>query len=118
MNCMRCGREAGGGSVFCQACREDVERHPVPPETVLVLPEKKPQPAQRRTSSKKKDPTPEEQVKRLQTQIRRLTAVLICLCLVFALFITAVIWGLLTRPREQEDDIGKNYGTMAPEDTT
>ncbi len=118
MNCMKCGREVEDSGVFCLTCRGEMERYPVPPGTALVLPDKKSLVSQRRPAAKKKELTPEEQVKRLQTRIKRLSVALTCLCLALALTVAALICGLLRQPPVEDDNIGKNYGTMAPEDVT
>ena len=38
MQCMKCGRDANNHQVFCEICQEDMEKYPVKPGTVVLLP--------------------------------------------------------------------------------
>lgn len=115
MICMKCGKEVEDNGVFCLRCREVMDRYPVEPGTVVTLPPKN-RPAVRKPLPKK-EPAPEDQVKRLTGIIRRLTISLICVIFALVLTLTAIfqIIFLLDTP---EDNTGKNYSTMAPGDGT
>ena len=38
MQCMKCGRDLQPGQVFCDECLEEMEKYPVKPGTVVLLP--------------------------------------------------------------------------------
>ena len=40
MKCLKCGRETD--QTFCQACREEMEKYPVKPGTIVLLPKERP----------------------------------------------------------------------------
>ena len=85
MNCLRCGREVTDDQAFCPQCLELMEKHPVRPDTVVKLP-------QRRDTTIKKAPprkkvlTAEEQVVRLKRKNRWLTVIL-CVILAVSLLL-------------------------------
>ena len=41
MNCMKCGRETKEDAVFCEDCLDHMNRHPVPPNTLVYVPTEK-----------------------------------------------------------------------------
>jgi hypothetical protein len=60
MNCLKCGTEISGEQVFCESCLADMAKHPVKPDTPVLLPTRsKPLPAKR---THRKLYKPEEQV--------------------------------------------------------
>lgn len=65
MNCMRCGRECENQDVFCPECLEYMAQHPVKPGTVINLPKRsnRPRPARKREN------TPEEQIRWLEKRL-------------------------------------------------
>ena len=80
MNCMKCGRETVDEQVFCTNCLEEMEKYPVRPGTVILLPRHKEE-ARKPMVKKKAPPSLEEQVKMLKKLVRRLAAILILLLL-------------------------------------
>lgn len=82
MQCMKCGREVPAGQVFCDECLADMSRYPVKPGTAVHLPPRRQEPILKRTASRRKQLTPEEQVKVLK---RRLWIVSVTLALVLSL---------------------------------
>ena len=109
MKCMRCGTKIKVGSVFCDDCLADMEKHPVKPDTPINLPRReKQQPVKR---SKKRIRKPEEQI----TILRRTVYWLIGLVLVMALTLTATVYMLFTHAEAQKDALkpGQNYGTSS-----
>ena len=83
MNCMKCGREIGEDSVFCQQCLADMDRYPVKPGTAVHIPVRK-APPPRKNVPKKKQITPEEQNLRLRKVIRFLLGLWLATLLVAA----------------------------------
>lgn len=75
--CMKCGREVKPGQVFCDECLEEMEKYPVKPGVVVLLPHRPA--AVPKPSPKRRHPviSPEEQVVRLKQRVTRLTLALI-----------------------------------------
>jgi len=105
MQCMKCGRDLQDGQVFCDVCREDMEKYPVKPGTVVLLP------SYAHYSQPKRVPARivphEEQIKRLKNRNRLMTYL-------FALALAcAISFGLLALYlfAEYEDKFlpGQNY---------
>ena len=78
MNCMKCGREVEDGQVFCPACQEDMEKYPVRPGTVVLLPKREETHyVKKSTSRRRAAPTPEEQIRSLKARLRLVTLMLL-----------------------------------------
>jgi len=109
MNCMKCSREIEGEGAFCQDCLLEMEKYPVQPGTVVLLPRRKENSFQKKTV-KRHVPSPEEQITTLQRQIRLLFLLLV-LCFVAI--------GIMFKPamhyiRDEHIPIGQNYSTVTP----
>lgn len=78
MSCMKCGREITLGQVFCKDCLEDMSHYPVNPATPVQIPVQPPVVHTNRRNTKKSK-KPEEQILRLQKQIRIQAIVILCL---------------------------------------
>ena len=104
MHCMKCGQDTGGSEVFCRDCLAEMEKYPVKPGAPVYIPS--------RANIPRKAPRhpvidPEEQIRRLQRRIRRLTAGLIA-----ALIALALAGGAILYLYEQPDNpfsIGQDY---------
>ena len=115
MNCMKCGREAGADNAFCDACLEEMGRHPVNPATVILLPgQGKPQP--KKSAPKKAPATPEEQVTVLRRKLRRLRMLVLLLAALVA------VLGITVRRTLSELAfqrlLGQNYSTVQQTEPT
>ena len=66
MNCMKCGREAPDGQVFCGDCLERMQAHPVKPGTPVLLPNKKPAAQQHHIRSQVREPSMADQLRQNQ----------------------------------------------------
>ena len=107
VNCMKCGRETKADAVFCEDCLEHMERHPVPPNTLVYVPSEKDRVAVKKHITVRPVVTAEEQIKRLNKRIQTLG-------LLLALALGAVVFfGLLSADTLHElsmsNLIGKNY---------
>lgn len=72
MNCIKCGREVPEDQVFCDSCREMMQKYPVKPGTAVQLPQRKDSPAAKKAAGRRRPPnTPEEQILRLKKRVRR-----------------------------------------------
>lgn len=111
MNCMKCGRETEEDQVFCRACLEEMEAHPVKPGTVVLIPSRKEEEELRKSQHRKKQlPSLSEQNIRLKKKLlwaRIALAVLLLLCglLCFAVGRVAIEW-------DAEQAMGQNYSTV------
>ena len=110
MNCIKCGRELDCEGVFCAECLADMERHPVKPGTVVLLPPRHPEQAVKKQSRKRRTLTSEEQIKRLKRRNRILVVIL------FLTLTAAGILGYAAREAIGQLDIqqfwGQNYSSI------
>ena len=109
MNCMKCGREMNGDGVFCQDCLLEMEKYPVAPGTVVLLPRRKEGFSQKKTV-KRHTPSPEEQIAALRKNIR---------VLVLLLMFCILAIGLMFKPtmhyvKDEHVPIGQNYSSVTP----
>ena len=107
VKCMRCGTEIQSGSVFCEECLADMEKHPIKPGTPINLPRREKQQTVKR--SKKRFQKPEDHIHAL----RRLVAWLMAVIILLVLALTASIYLLVTQPDQNNGARlpGQNYGT-------
>ena len=104
MNCIKCGREVDCEGVFCAECLAEMERHPVKPGTVVLLPPRRSEQTPKKQTRKRRTLTPEEQVRRLKRRCR-IMAVLLVLTLAIAGF-----FGYIAREAIGQLDIQKFWG--------
>ena len=107
MNCMKCGRETQGEDVFCQDCLVEMQRYPVEPGTVVLLPRRKETPAYKK-APKRYTPAPEETIAVLEQQR---------LLLLLALAACFIAIALMFKPtmhyvRDEHYEIGQNYSSV------
>lgn len=111
MQCMKCGNHISTGQVFCPDCLEEMTRYPVKPGTPVLLPSK-PTEAPVKKSPRRKNLSPEEQVRVLKRRLG-IVSVVLTLLLIFAAscLYTAVrfIWAQQGKPLP-----GQNYSTAEP----
>ena len=81
MQCVKCGRDVESGEVFCEICREEMEKYPVRPGTAVVLPHRPERNAPKRPA--KRLPTQEEQLVKCR-KLNRLLATLLVIYMVVA----------------------------------
>ena len=109
MNCMKCGREIDGDQVFCPKCLESMAQHPVKPDVVIKLPQRKETPV-KKSVPRKKPRTPEEQIRMLTRRNRLLTAILCFLLATSLLFLSLCID--YVRQLDVQKLLGQNYSTV------
>lgn len=110
VNCMKCGRETKEDAVFCEDCLDHMDRHPVPPNTLVYVPSEKDRAAVKKHVVVHPVSTAEDQVKRLNRKVHTLS-------LLLALAVgVAIFFGLLSADALYElsvsDFMGKNYTTI------
>lgn len=109
MSCLKCGRETDELRAFCDDCTAEMERYPVKPGTVVILPSRKEQPIPKKVKSHRPAYTAEEQVKILKKRVR---------LLFLMLFITVALLAALIYPTVQffldsaGYSIGQNYSAI------
>ena len=107
MNCMKCGRETENEQVFCQDCLQVMEKFPVRPGTVVLLPRRR-EPSVIKKSIKRHVPSAEEQVKILRKRVMTLTLLLIMCIIAIVLMYKPTMHYVL----DEHVEIGQNYSTM------
>ena len=86
MNCIKCGRELDSEGVFCAECLAVMERHPVKPGTVVLLPPRRPEQTSKKQPRRRRILTPEEQIRCLKRRNRILTGILVLMLIAAGLF--------------------------------
>ncbi len=109
MNCMKCGRDTQDEKMFCEACLASMEKYPVAPNTVVVLPKRARENYRRSVLRRWTAPSLEIQVNRLQRWRLGLLITVLVLTMLIGLLIWLNIWqyekSLAPKP-------GQNYSTM------
>lgn len=109
MNCLRCGRETQDDHVFCEGCREEMEKYPVRPGTAVMLPRRREEPVAKKSRRHVHAvPTMEEQVHRLKHQRfwLGLISIVLAASLVSFAAISAAQW------KQKVYRPGQNYSAM------
>ena len=109
MNCMKCGRETEQERVFCPDCLREMEKHPVRPETVVLLPKRKEVPVVKKTP-KRHVSSIEEQNKQLRKWLTILSAILAVCVLLIILMIKPTMHYIF----DEHVEIGQNYSSVIP----
>lgn len=111
MNCMKCGRETEEDQVFCRACLDDMDAHPVKPGTVVLIPSRNEEEEPRKNAHRKKLlPTLSEQNARLKKKLLWTRIVLAALLILFGLLCFAV--GRVAIEWDTGRAMGQNYSTV------
>lgn len=115
MNCMKCGRENTTGGVFCEQCQAVMEKYPVKPNIVVQLPHSSAS-HNRGVRAVRRTLTPEEQIRLLKKQSRRLRLWLFVTTVMMLLASALAVYGLLDE--EFQFLPGQNYSVEEPEPTS
>ena len=107
MNCMKCGRETLEENVFCQDCLTEMEKYPVRPDTVVLLPRRR-EPSLIKKLPKRHVPTPEEQITVLRKCVMYLSIILvICITAIVLMFNPTMHYIM-----DEHYEIGQNYSSV------
>ena len=109
MYCVKCGRETRGEDIFCQDCLTEMEKYPVEPGTVVLLPRRKESSATKKIA-KRHTPSPEEQV----TALRQQRSALLFLLLVCIIAIVLMFEPTMHYMQDEHYEIGQNYSSVTP----
>ena len=113
MNCLRCARETSGQQVFCDACLDDMARHPVKSDTPIYLPVRKVSVAPKNKRRHRRERTAEEIVPILRKRIRVLTALVVILAMMLAAAVTGVWLAKRQGAGLSIPEIGQNFQSIA-----
>lgn len=115
MKCMKCGREMESEQAFCTDCLMEMRKYPVKPDVHVHLPVRpKVQPA-RKQAFRRKNYSPEEQIRKLKKRVMVLTgALIVTLALLCAMVYPTVNFFL----RNYHLRPGQNYNTVTTTETT
>jgi len=112
MKCMKCGREMESEQAFCTDCLEEMSRYPVSPDIHVHIPVRSQTASSRKQSPRRRNLSPEEQIRRLKKRVWILSGVLaVTLALLCAMIYPTVNYFLrhyYLRP-------GQNYTTFTSE---
>lgn len=107
MKCLKCGRECD--QTFCQSCREEMDRYPVRPGTIIQLPKDRSAAYVRRDPNWRSKISPEEQLSQQKRTIRRLGRA-VAVLLVLLVFMVFILIRVLRGP--DQPPVGQNYSTV------
>lgn len=105
MNCLKCGRETD--QTFCETCRAEMEKHPVKPGTIVLLPRERPSAV--KPSNWRPPVTPEELVEKQKRTIRRMSRGLAVLAALLLLMGFGIVRLLKAQSRPA---VGQNYSAV------
>ncbi len=111
MPCIKCGVESQSEQVFCDSCLEGMQRHPVKPDTPVVLPPKAYAPTPKRATHHHRPRRTEESSARLRLRLRVVTALCVLLTLALVLSLGYIFHSRSQQPAPQPPDPGQNYST-------
>ena len=107
MYCMKCGRETDDETAFCQNCLAEMEKYPVRPGTVVLLPRRR-EPSASKKTQKRHLPTADEQLIVLRKK-------LVVLSILLGICVAAIV--LMINPTmhyvlDEHVEIGQNYSSV------
>ena len=111
MRCLKCGKETDRDQVFCDHCLRGMDAYPVEPGTHIHLPRKATDSAVRKSPSRKRVLSPEENVERLKKVTIWLASIILVLSI--ALAVTAASLVLTGQALQEAKQTGKNFTVEA-----
>ena len=107
MYCMKCGREIRENAVFCPNCLAEMEKYPVQPGTVVLLPRRREHSILKKLP-KRHVPTAEEQIAVLRKRVMWLSVLLVvCIAVIVLMFNPTMHYVL-----DEHYEIGQNYSSV------
>jgi hypothetical protein len=110
MGCLKCGKETGVSSVFCDYCLLNMAAYPVKPDIAVQLPQRNEDTEEKKPVRKKKQLTPAELVKRANR--RSLYLAILSFLLLLSLVGTGFALTHTLDALETAKNQGKNYTTV------
>lgn len=105
MRCLKCGRESE--ETFCRICQEEMEKYPVKPGTIVLLPKERTE--EKKPAPRKPQVPPETVIRSQRRTIRRLSggiAALVALLMLLGAVTVHLLGG------QKKTPLGKNYSTV------
>lgn len=113
MDCIKCGRETRGEDIFCQECLAEMEKYPVQPGTVVLLPRRRDSSVSKK-SVKRHTPSSEELIENLRRQNAFLLFLLVvCVTAILLMFEPTMHYVL-----DEHYEIGQNYSSVTTDTPT
>lgn len=109
MICLKCGREMEEGNAFCDRCLTEMAKHPVRPNTVVVLPSRPRILSKKAGMNRHPEKSQRELLQKARRRCRRLAIATAVLSVLLAAAIAAGAW-LVLRPKQAPT--GQNYKTV------
>lgn len=106
MNCLKCGREIEEDNSFCPVCLGEMEKHPVSPNTVVVLPSRRGVPVKKAASPRRRTLSQQELLQKYRRRCRRLAIANAALAVLLAVVIGLFSW---LYSRRKTPPRGQNY---------
>lgn len=114
MKCMKCGREMESEQSFCTDCLLEMKKYPVKPDAHVHLPVRSQTAAARKQTIRRRNLSPEEQIRKLKKRVLILSGMLIVtlglLCAMVYPTVNYFIRNYHLRP-------GQNYNTVITAET-
>ncbi len=107
MTCLKCGRETE--QMFCESCREGMEKYPVKPGTIILLPKERETVSKKQPQARLNMVAPEVKIAGQRRVIRRLAGA------VFSLLVLVCAMGFALFQvvhRNSALPLGQNYSTV------
>ena len=105
MNCLRCGNEIPEGQMFCEGCREFMEKDPVPADAVVLIPKRD----QERRGNRKATLSTDEMLDISLRKVKRLRGLTILLLLLLGF---AIGFNVYLLEKNRKPVVGQNYSTV------
>jgi len=112
MGCLKCGKETGLSSVFCDECLWKAAAYPVKPDVAIQLPDRLTVAEEKKPPRKKKLPSAEELLKKYRKSTFWLSVSVFLLTVGLVLSISFLIH--TADSAEEKDNIGRNYTSVVP----
>lgn len=107
MNCMKCGRETLSEQIFCEECLLEMEKYPVKPGTVVLLPHRRENPVSKKPV-KRRTVSLEDQVKMLKRRVR----ILAVAAVLFAALAAVLAYPAIRYLMDDHFKLGQNYNVV------
>ena len=106
MNCLRCGNEIPEGESFCESCRADMQKYPVPEDSFVMIPKRN---EGERRQNRKAQLSSEDRVRILSGKLKRSRMLFFLVLLLLLLSIGSNMYLMIQR---QKPAVGQNYSTV------
>ena len=95
MSCLKCGKDTGVSSVFCDDCLAKMTEYPVKPDIAIQLPHRIADTEDKKTVRKKKQLTTAQLLKKSQRRVLWLSAAVIFLIISLVISLSLLAYTLM-----------------------